>query len=169
MSRHELVHAYLGGRIGRREFIRRLTVAGVSATAAVAYADQLAAVAAPRARGGYRAAFQADDYETLDSDGDGVTDAVELGVGTDPFDPDTDDDGFLDGEELDAGTDPLDPKDYPKSGTDPADTTTTLPNTGAGQSAPTSPGWFASVAAAAGVAGLLIRRRRSNAAERTDF
>lgn len=33
----------------------------------------------------------------LDSDGDGLPDAVELEIGTDPFDADTDDDGLVDG------------------------------------------------------------------------
>ncbi len=52
-----------------------------------------------------------------DSDGDGIDDATESAIGTDPNDADTDDDGLLDGSEdlnadglLDAGeTDPLDP------------------------------------------------------------
>jgi|SRR5262245_16529133 len=35
-----------------------------------------------------------------DTDGDGLSDAVELLIGTDPNDPDTDHDGLLDGEEL---------------------------------------------------------------------
>jgi eukaryotic-like serine/threonine-protein kinase len=43
-----------------------------------------------------------------DSDGDGLTDAQELLIGTDPFNPDTDGDGLTDGEEvLIYGTDPL--------------------------------------------------------------
>ena len=53
-------------------------------------------------------------FGTPDSDGDGLTDAEEAVLGTDPNDPDTDDDGLEDGEEVDlaAGTgcpDPLDP------------------------------------------------------------
>lgn len=70
--------------------------------------------------------------DTLDSDGDGLTDAEErrLGTnplsadsdndglgdreevklyGTDPLDPDTDGDGFLDGAEVEAGYDPKGP------------------------------------------------------------
>src|SRR5690606_28222793 len=43
-----------------------------------------------------------------DSDGDGLGDAAEAVVGTDPDDPDTDGDGITDGAELDQGTDPLD-------------------------------------------------------------
>ena len=45
-----------------------------------------------------------------DSDGDGLDDVDEPGVGTDPANPDTDGDGLLDGQEVDdTGTDPLDP------------------------------------------------------------
>ena len=46
---------------------------------------------------------------TLDSDGDGLDDPTEYGLGTDPFDADTDDDGLTDGIEVNSiGTDPLD-------------------------------------------------------------
>jgi len=45
---------------------------------------------------------------SLDSDGDGLTDAEESSLGTDPFNPDTDFDGLTDGDEVNAfGTDPL--------------------------------------------------------------
>jgi len=55
-----------------------------------------------------------------DSDGDGLSDAMESGqypadlfggdgTGTDPFNPDTDGDGMSDGEEVGLGFDPLDP------------------------------------------------------------
>ena len=45
----------------------------------------------------------------LDGDGDGLGDATELGIGTDPTVADTDGDGLKDGEEVDdLGTDPLD-------------------------------------------------------------
>ncbi len=37
--------------------------------------------------------------ETLDSDGDGLTDAREAAIGTNPNDPDTDGDFLSDGEE----------------------------------------------------------------------
>jgi outer membrane protein OmpA-like peptidoglycan-associated protein/opacity protein-like surface antigen len=46
----------------------------------------------------------------LDSDGDGLTDAYELQIGTNPYNPDTDGDGLSDGEEvLIHKTDPLNP------------------------------------------------------------
>ena len=49
------------------------------------------------------------DFRDLDSDNDGLTDARERMLGTDPTDPDTDGDGETDGLELIGGTDPLDP------------------------------------------------------------
>ena len=42
MSRHELVSAFLDGRISRRTLIRRLVAGGVSTGAAVSYAQMLA-------------------------------------------------------------------------------------------------------------------------------
>lgn len=50
----------------------------------------------------------------IDSDGDGLTDKEEAGIGTNPFDPDTDQDGLSDGEEVKKHrTDPLNPdSDY---------------------------------------------------------
>jgi hypothetical protein len=45
---------------------------------------------------------------TGDADGDGLTNAREAELGTDPQDADTDSDGVGDGAEVDAGTDPLD-------------------------------------------------------------
>jgi eukaryotic-like serine/threonine-protein kinase len=44
-----------------------------------------------------------------DPDGDGLSTARELELGTDPFNPDTDGDGIPDGEEIERGTDPLNP------------------------------------------------------------
>lgn len=41
MTKHELITAYVGGRIGRRDFVRGLTALGVSASAAGAYALSL--------------------------------------------------------------------------------------------------------------------------------
>ncbi len=45
MSREELVVAYVDGRLSRRAFIRRLVALGVTAGAAVTYADALARLA----------------------------------------------------------------------------------------------------------------------------
>lgn len=45
----------------------------------------------------------------VDSDGDGLSDAQEIIIGTDPFNPDTDGDGFSDGVEVASGSDPLNP------------------------------------------------------------
>jgi MYXO-CTERM domain-containing protein len=56
--------------------------------------------------------FPADDNGSLDDpDGDGLTNAEEAGLGTDPNDPDTDDDGLTDGIEVrgENPTNPLDP------------------------------------------------------------
>ena len=49
----------------------------------------------------------------LDSDGDGVCDADELIIGTNPYLADSDGDGYPDGLELALGSDPLDPKSIP--------------------------------------------------------
>jgi YD repeat-containing protein len=49
----------------------------------------------------------------VDSDGDGLSDAQEILIGTDPFNPDTDGDGFSDGVEVASGSDPLDPNCTP--------------------------------------------------------
>ncbi len=45
----------------------------------------------------------------LDSDGDGLCDDVENGLGTDPNNPDTDGDGINDGDEITLGTNPQNP------------------------------------------------------------
>lgn len=49
----------------------------------------------------------------LDPDGDGLTHAQEVSLGTDPFRADTDGDGFGDGIEVTAGSNPLDPQSTP--------------------------------------------------------
>ena len=46
-----------------------------------------------------------------DADGDGLTNAVEIAIGTDPLNPDTDGDGMPDGWEVFYGLNPLDPSD----------------------------------------------------------
>ena len=46
---------------------------------------------------------------TADDDGDGLSNAEEAELGTDPNEPDTDGDGLADGDEVSLGTDPLDP------------------------------------------------------------
>lgn len=46
MSKHELIQAYVTGRIARRDFVRRLTALGVSGAAAAAYAHSLTPAAA---------------------------------------------------------------------------------------------------------------------------
>lgn len=52
----------------------------------------------------------------MDSDNDGLTDADEVGLGTDPDDPDSDDDGFTDGDEIAQGADPMSEDDHPYTG-----------------------------------------------------
>lgn len=47
----------------------------------------------------------ADDATVVDSDGDGLSDALETTLGSDPMDADTDDDGTLDGAEPNPGLD----------------------------------------------------------------
>jgi YD repeat-containing protein len=48
-----------------------------------------------------------------DPDSDGLTNAQEIALGTDPLNPDTDGDGFSDGLEVLLGTNPLDPNSKP--------------------------------------------------------
>ena len=50
-----------------------------------------------------------DDGACSDTDGDGLTDAEEVSLGTDARDDDTDDDGIVDGAELSLGTSPRNP------------------------------------------------------------
>ena len=66
MTKHELIDAYVSGRIGRRDFMTRLTALGVSAGAATAYAFSLApsaSAAGSLPSGGFIARAQDDgDY-----------------------------------------------------------------------------------------------------------
>lgn len=170
MSKHEVVEAYLRGQIDRREFIRRLTLAGVSSAAAVAYAQSLGTASAATAPGKHGFVASNQDYPVLDSDEDGLSDEEEMALGTDPYNPDTDGDGWDDGEEVDRGTDPLDDSDYPSTGGvigggnnggGGGGGTVKLPDTG---SAGTRRGseWLAPLAAAgAGVAVIAQRLRRA--------
>jgi len=57
-----------------------------------------------------------DCADPADTDGDGLSDDLELELGTDPEDPDTDDDRWSDGEEVDQFTDPLSRADHPYLG-----------------------------------------------------
>ena len=54
--------------------------------------------------------------ENADSDGDGVSDAEEEELGTNPNEEDSDGDGYTDGEEIEQGFDPIDPDDHPFAG-----------------------------------------------------
>ena len=64
----------------------------------------------------------ANQNPNADPDGDGLTNAEESGIGTNPNDPDTDGDGVDDKTENDQGSDPNDPDDDtpPPNGTSPA-------------------------------------------------
>jgi len=55
------------------------------------------------------------DYLDLDSDNDGLSDAEELALGTDPYNVDSDNDGEWDSVEVHFGTDPLDPSSNSRS------------------------------------------------------
>jgi len=61
-----------------------------------------------------------------DTDGDGLSDAQEVSLGTDPNNPDSDGDGFDDGAEVGAGSDPTDGTDTPL-GPIPPDPATVAP------------------------------------------
>jgi hypothetical protein len=59
--------------------------------------------------------FKAPGDDEGDFDQDGLTNGAELGLGTNPYEPDTDLDGFTDKQEVDADTDPLDASRHPKT------------------------------------------------------
>ncbi|MCU1450091.1 MAG: hypothetical protein JWP02_2261 [Acidimicrobiales bacterium] len=69
MSEEELVRRYLDGRMNRRNFIRKAMAAGVSAAAALAYADML---------GPAQAAFGAESGQA----GSGLSGGIGGGSGT---------------------------------------------------------------------------------------
>lgn len=82
MTKHELIDAYVGGELDRRDFVRRLTALGVSAGAALAYAQTLAPRAAAASggpsHGGFIVRAQADgDYGSPIS-ADEIADALQL-------------------------------------------------------------------------------------------
>lgn len=163
MSKNAIVDAFLHGRIDRREFVHRLTLAGVSAGAAVAYAQALSspASAAPMARGAHGFVSSHQDYPVLDSDFDGLSDAEEFSLGTNAYLSDTDGDGRGDGDEVNCGSDPLDASSVcGSSGTGGSGTSVTpplaFPDTGVGnQSGGTK--WTAPIAAA-GIGAAMIGR-----------
>lgn len=171
MTRHEAVQAYMAGGIDRREFVRRLTITGVSTAAALVYAQSLtsSASAAPASRGahGLSASFQ--DYGNLDNDDDGLTNDEEDELGTDPNDADSDDDGISDGDEVDCGSDPLDEDDQCGDDDDDEDGgSPTLPNTGTGETTGGSDaktGLIAALAAVGAGAAVLGRKFRRADAE----
>lgn len=59
---------------------------------------------------------ETDDQNPVDTDGDGLTDAEEAELGTDPTNPDTDEDGLFDGEEVREGGPGTDPTKYDTDG-----------------------------------------------------
>ena len=61
------------------------------------------------------------DPSSLDSDGDGLSDAEEAELGSDPAVEDSDGDGWNDGVEHSYYTDPVDPNDHPYTGGWPID------------------------------------------------
>jgi len=56
---------------------------------------------------------ESSDSPLQDSDGDGLSDAQENRIGTDPYNHDTDGDGYHDEEEVLSSTDPVDRTDPP--------------------------------------------------------
>lgn len=62
-----------------------------------------------------------DKESSIDTDGDGLTDAEEAELGSDPLITDTDGDGWTDGVEDNSHTNPTDPNDHPYEGGWPID------------------------------------------------
>jgi len=73
-------------------------------------------VAPPTAEGGGGSQTSQPPGGDVDSDGDGLTDAEEADLGTDPNNADTDGDGYSDGDEVAGYTDPLAADDHPYTG-----------------------------------------------------
>jgi hypothetical protein len=83
MTRQDLIEAYVGGHLPRRQFVRGLTALGVSGGAALAYAQQLrptSAAGPQRSPAGYVVRAQADtDYGvacTFGTDAEGLSEAL---------------------------------------------------------------------------------------------
>ena len=66
-------------------------------------------------RGGFGATNTVIFASTDDSDEDGLEDAIEEEIGTDPFEPDSDGDDWDDFVEFINQTDPNDPNDFPRT------------------------------------------------------
>ena len=54
--------------------------------------------------------------DNADTDGDGLSDSLEVDLGTNPLLSDSDGDGYSDSEEQQEGTSPVDANDQPVSG-----------------------------------------------------
>ena len=138
MSKHEVIDAYLRGKIDRREFVGRLTAVGVSAAAAVAYAQSLGSPTAAAPLSGGRGRVGVFQY-VEDADGDGFTDEEEEECGSDPNDANSTCDNIDD---------------------DDDEGPSTLPKTGSGDVAGGGSRWLTPLAAAGAGAALLARRLR---------
>ena len=96
-----------------------------------------------------------------DTDGDGCSDWVEVRAGSDPTVRDTDGDGFLDCQEINAGTSPTDPAVYPtaalRGGGGPIPWTCSLRPDPSNESPTSMPYTFGALVA---VFGLLVWRRK---------
>jgi hypothetical protein len=88
-------------------FDKRLVIWGkfdtaVSNSATSSFARLVDTLVFPR-----NSCYSPDCFYLQDTDGDGLSDAEEINIGTDPDDKDTDNDGYTDKEELDTGYNPL--------------------------------------------------------------